>query len=94
MLPGPPGATVEVMITIRLDTTPPPTGWVVTAEGGAPLPFDGWLQLLAILNDVLVPKGPEGEQGEVAGRPSRGPPPAGPDASSRPASPWRSPDDA
>jgi hypothetical protein len=44
------------MIEIWLDAGPPPSGRVVVAPGEEPKPFDGWLQLLHILGDVLTPE--------------------------------------
>ena len=43
-----------VDVRISMETTDPPTGRVVTAEGEPGQPFVGWLQLLSILGDALV----------------------------------------
>ena len=44
-----------VDVHISMETTDPPTGRVVTAEGEPGQPFVGWLQLLSILAQVLRP---------------------------------------
>ena len=43
-----------VDVHISMETTDPPTGRVVTAEGEPGQPFVGWLQLLSILADALL----------------------------------------
>lgn len=43
-----------VEVHIRIATTQPPAGHVVTEDGPAQ-PFVGWLQLLSILADALQP---------------------------------------
>jgi len=52
-----PGVRVIGVVEIRIwmDTTQPPTGRVVTVEGGPAKPFAGWLQLLSILAGALQP---------------------------------------
>lgn len=50
-----------VVIEIWLDDSLPPSGRVAAA-GEEPKPFDGWLQLLHILGEVIMrepPSGPE-----------------------------------
>jgi hypothetical protein len=42
------------MIAIWLDEGLPPSGRVVVSPGEEPQPFDGWLQLLHILGDVIA----------------------------------------
>lgn len=44
-----------VQVHIWMDTSQPPTGRVLTAEGEPAQPFVGWLQLLTILADALQP---------------------------------------
>lgn len=56
----PPSATVSRVIEIWLDTCQPPSGRVVAAPGEEPEPFDGWLQLLHILGDVVTREPPSG----------------------------------
>ena len=46
------------MIEIWLDEGPPPAGRVVTAPGEEPREFDGWLQLLHILGEVVMRESP------------------------------------
>jgi hypothetical protein len=43
------------VIEIWLDGSFPPTGRVLAAPGAEPQPFDGWLQLLHILGDAIMP---------------------------------------
>lgn len=43
----------RVVIEIWLDASPPPSGRVVIAGREEEQPFDGWLQLLHILADVI-----------------------------------------
>lgn len=42
-----------MVIEIWLDSRTPPSGRVVAAPGKEPELFDGWLQLLHILGDVI-----------------------------------------
>jgi hypothetical protein len=42
-----------VVIEIWLDACAPPSGRVIVAPGEEPERFDGWLQLLHILGDVI-----------------------------------------
>lgn len=46
-----------VEVNIWIETTQPPTGRVVTADGGPAQPFVGWLQLLTLLAKALQPPG-------------------------------------
>jgi hypothetical protein len=48
------------MIEIWLNERLPPSGRVVIAPGEEPMPFDGWLQLLNILGDVITQDQPSG----------------------------------
>ncbi len=43
------------MIRIWVDSTQPPVGWVVTVEGQPPRAYSGWLDLLGILAEAMVP---------------------------------------
>ncbi len=42
------------MIRIWVDSTQPPIGRVVTAEGQPPRVYSGWLDLLGILADAMA----------------------------------------
>ena len=46
-------------VHIWMDTTHPPTGRVLTVEGGPAQPFVGWLQLLTVLANALQPPAAE-----------------------------------
>lgn len=57
LTPGRPGpaactATPPMLIEISAAPDPPPRGHV-RVDGGDPLPFTGWLQLLSILGGIL-----------------------------------------
>ena len=55
MLSAAPAVKVGRVIQICVDTSQPPTGRVVVAEGEPAQPFVGWLQLLAILAAAFDP---------------------------------------
>jgi hypothetical protein len=42
-----------VLIRIRIDQTQPLTG-TATTRGGTPLPFDGWLELLRVIAELVA----------------------------------------
>lgn len=42
-----------VQVHIWMDTTQPPAGRLITAEGEPARPFVGWLQLLAVLAEAF-----------------------------------------
>jgi hypothetical protein len=59
MYPAPRSATVVHVIEIWLDASLPPCGHVVVRQEEAEAhPFDGWLQLLHILADVITRQSP------------------------------------
>jgi hypothetical protein len=55
-----PGTLGAMRIEIELRPAPAPCG-EVTVDGGRGQPFEGWLQLLAILGDALPRPQPRGE---------------------------------
>ena len=59
-----------MLIRILIERAQPVAGTAVT-EGQEPLPFDGWLELLRVLSELVTPAAPSGGAVE-ADRPSSG----------------------
>ena len=60
-----------MLIRILIERAQPVAGTAVT-EGQEPLPFDGWLELLRVLSELVTPVAPSGGGGVEADRPSSG----------------------
>ena len=60
-----------MLIRILIERAQPVAGTAVT-EGQEPLPFDGWLELLRVLSELVTPAAPSSGGAVEADRPSSG----------------------
>ena len=60
-----------MLIRILIERAQPVAGTAVT-EGQEPLPFDGWLELLRVLSELVTPAASSGGGEAEADRPSSG----------------------
>jgi hypothetical protein len=48
----------SVLIRLVIEKTQPLVG-TAAAEGGDPVPFDGWLEMLRVISELVVAAGPD-----------------------------------
>ena len=60
-----------MLIRIRISNTQPLTGTAAT-EGRDPLHFDGWLELLRVVSELVAAAPSSGEAADAAKEPMRG----------------------
>ena len=47
-----------MLIRLVIEKTQPLVG-IAAAEGGDPVPFDGWLEMLRVISELAVAAGPD-----------------------------------
>jgi hypothetical protein len=55
-----------MLIRIRIEN-PRPLAGTATVEGGDPLPFDGWLELLRVISELVAAAPSTGTSGSTDG---------------------------